>query len=117
MRCLRAATISGVVNNPRGLTPPPEPDGDELAFRRAGERHRVSMRVTLKAASGAVIEGWALNESRGGVRVKLEEKVALGSAFEVALSTGADPVAACLGRVVWVQEEPDGVVCGIELVE
>jgi hypothetical protein len=73
------------------------------------------MRVTLRAQSGEVLSGWALNMSRGGVRVMLAQKVDLGSTFEVTLSTGADPVTSCMGRVVWVQEEPDGVVCGIEL--
>jgi PilZ domain len=74
------------------------------------------MRVTLKSRSGEVLHGWALNVSRGGVRVVLKDEVGLGSEFEVTLSTGADPVSSCPGRVVWVQEEAEGVVCGIELV-
>jgi hypothetical protein len=52
--------------------------------------------------------------SRGGVRVILEEKVELGSEFDVTLSTGEESSAPLVGRVVWVQEEPDGVVAGIE---
>lgn len=74
------------------------------------------MRVALKSPSGEMLHGWALNVSRGGVRVILEEDVQLGAEFEVTLSTGADPVTSCPGRVVWVQEE-DGVVCGIELAK
>jgi hypothetical protein len=114
-----AAIIHDAVKDQPGLvlTPPPESDGDGVASRRLGARHGVSMRVRLKSASGATLDGWALNVSRGGVRVILAEKVTIGSVYQVALSTGADPVAACSGRVVWVQEEPDGVVCGIELVE
>ncbi len=73
------------------------------------------MRVTLTAQSGEVLTGWALNVSRGGVRVILDGMVELGCELEVSLSTGADPVTSCGGRVVWVQEEPDGIVCGIEL--
>jgi hypothetical protein len=73
------------------------------------------MRVLLKSRNGKVLEGWALNVSRGGVRVVIEAKVELGSEYEVTLTTGADPGSSCMGRVVWVQEEPDGVVCGIEL--
>jgi PilZ domain len=87
------------------------------ATRRVAARHGVSMRVTLKSGSGEVRQGWALNVSRGGVRVVLEGKVDLGEEFEVLLSTGADPGTSCMGRVVWVQEEPDGVVCGIELAK
>jgi hypothetical protein len=77
----------------------------------------VSARVSLRSAAGAVFEGWALNVGRGGVRVILEEKIEVGAEFEVTLSGGVDPSpspATRLGRIVWVQEEPDGVVAGIE---
>jgi hypothetical protein len=91
------------------------PVGDDVhATRRGGARHEVSSRVTLKAKSGKVLEGWALNISRGGVRVILEENVELGSEFDVILSTGEESSTPQVGRVVWVQEEPDGVVAGIE---
>jgi PilZ domain len=103
--------------NRRSLTPStglPVGEDDVHATRRGAARHDVSSRVTLKAKSGALLEGWALNVSRGGVRVILEEKVKLGSEFEVTLSTGEDSAAPLIGRVVWVQEEPDGVVAGIE---
>jgi len=64
-----------------------------------------------------VLEGWALNVSRGGVRVILEEKIEPGTHFEVTLIGGpgdADPPSPQVGCVVWIQEEPDGVVAGIE---
>jgi hypothetical protein len=100
----------------RWIPTPARPlDEDIGASRRGAARHGVSMRVTLKPPSGKVLMGWALNLSRGGVRAIFVEKVELGSEFEVTFSTGADPVTSCIGRVVWVQEEPDGVVCGIEL--
>jgi hypothetical protein len=73
------------------------------------------MRVTLRSASGAVLQGWALNVSRDGMRVALRDPVDLGADFEVTLSTGADPGMSCRGRVVWLRQERDGVVCGIEL--
>jgi hypothetical protein len=97
------------------------------ATRRGGARREVSARVTLAARDGGgrsrsaePLEGWALNVSRGGVRVILEQKVELGAEFEVTLSDGAplsDLPAARVGRIVWVQEEPDGVVAGIEFRE
>jgi len=104
------------VKNRRSLTPSAglPAENDVHATRRGGARHEVSSRVALKAASGAILEGWALNVSRGGVRVILEEKVELGSEFDVILSTGEESSAPQAGRVVWVQEEPDGVVAGIE---
>ncbi|HEY1697743.1 MAG TPA: PilZ domain-containing protein [Polyangiaceae bacterium] len=109
--------------NRRSLTPSTGmPSGDDVHHtRRGGARHEVSSRVTLKRSKGAgdgdgsdVLEGWALNVSRGGIRVILEEKVELGAEFEVTISTGEDTSSAVIGRVVWVQEEPDGVVAGIE---
>jgi hypothetical protein len=108
------------------------------ATRRGGARREVSARVTLAARDGGgpnggaaePLEGWALNVSRGGVRVILEQKVELGAEFEVTLADGlaggrsaADGASmgemptSRIGRIVWVQEEPDGVVAGIEFRE
>jgi hypothetical protein len=117
-----------MVKNRRSLTPTPDSRGPGMhATRRGGARREVSARVTLAAREGGgrsrstePLEGWALNVSRGGVRVILEEKVELGAEFEVTLSDGAplgDLPPARVGRIVWVQEEPDGVVAGIEFRE
>jgi hypothetical protein len=121
---------SQLVKNRRSLTPSDAPDesGDVHATRRGGARHEISARVTLRAmaATGpadsnssatAPFEGWALNVSRGGLRVILEESVELGAEFEVTMSgsaLGDDDGVPRVGRIVWVQEEPDGVVAGIE---
>lgn len=121
---------------PSKSTPPSGPAGGVHATRRGEARRGYSARVTLKGTSGKVLgqvlEGWALNVSRGGVRVILEEKVDLGAEFEVTLSSDAGVGRAAsdasstwpasdgsvdvpsTGRIVWVQEEPDGVVAGIE---
>jgi hypothetical protein len=113
------------VKNRRSLTPTTGvsdiAEGGLHATRRGGARHEVSSRVTLQGAAGQLLEGWALNVSKGGVRVILEEKVDLGVEFEVTLApaVGADSSASSahnVGRVVWVQEEPDGVIAGIEFV-
>ena len=82
-------------------------------MRRGGARREVTERVTLRSDDGKthdgktpkILEGWALNVSRGGVRAILEEKVTLGQTFEV--SIGTDEVQTRPGRVVWVQEEPE----------
>ena len=84
------------------------------AMRRGGARREVSERVTLKNQEGGTFEGWALNVSRGGVRAILEEKVVLGQRFDVTI--GTDDALVRQSRVVWVQEEPDGVIVGIEFV-
>lgn len=91
------------------------------ATRRGGARHEISARVTLAAVGpashGEPLEGWALNISRGGVRVILEGKVDLGAEFEITMTEGVGPDTTTnrrLGRIVWVQDEPDGVIAGIE---
>lgn len=104
------------MKNRRSLTPSTGmPVGDDVhATRRGGARHDVTARVSLKTRDGAVFEGWALNISRGGIRVILEDKVDLGTELEVTMTTGEDLTSPVMGRVVWVQEEPDGIVAGIE---
>ncbi len=82
------------------------------AMRRGGARREVTERVSLKAEDGTTLDGWALNVSRGGLRAILEEKVVLGQKFDVAV--GTDEVLLRPSRVVWVQEEPDGVIVGLE---
>ncbi len=81
-------------------------------MRRGGARREVTERVTLRHEDGRVLEGWALNVSRGGLRAILEDKVILGQKFEIGL--GSEEVLHRAGRIVWVQEEPDGVIVGIE---
>ncbi|MGH7272025.1 MAG: PilZ domain-containing protein [Polyangiaceae bacterium] len=84
------------------------------ATRRGGARTELSARVALRSASGRELDGWVLNISRGGVRVILEESVDPGTDFDVTLLEVDGFDAPQPGRVVWVQEEPDGVIAGIE---
>ena len=99
-------------------TPPPPATGPSVAegqhaMRRGGARREVSTRVYFRDAEGKLHhEGWALNVSRGGVRVILEEKIAVDQEFQI--EVGTDDGLARKGRVVWVQEEPDGVIVGVE---
>ena len=72
-----------------------------------------SERVTLTSSSGGELTGWALNISRGGLRAILEENVELGAEFAIAI--GDDPPKK-RGRIVWIQEEPDGAIVGIEFL-
>ena len=107
-------------NPPPGGGTPPGPGGSGLnklpsgihAMRRGGARREVTERVTLRSEDGRVLDGWALNVSRGGLRAFLEDKVILGQKFEIGV--GTDEVIHRSGRIVWVQEEPDGVIVGIE---
>lgn len=96
----------------RSLTPPigiPIPGLPPTRRATGGARRNVSYRVSL--FRGAVeITGWALNISRGGLRAIVEEKVELGEVLEVNI---AEEGLRHRGRIVWTQEEPDGMIVGI----
>jgi len=103
--------------NEKDTPDPPSPPGMNVpsgvhAMRRGGARREVTERVRLKGEA-QTFEGWALNVSRGGLRVILEDKVALGQKFDIEVGSEEDALKR-QGRVVWVQEEPDGVIVGVE---
>ena len=79
--------------------------------RRSGARRELSERVMLVTRSGANISGWALNIGRGGVRVIVESALNLAEEFEIHVGGETQ---AMHGRVVWLQEEPDGTIAGLE---
>lgn len=81
-------------------------------MRRVEGRTETSERVVLRREA-KLLDGWALNVSRGGIRAILEERVELGETYEV--RSGLDSWRP--GRVVWVQDEPDGVVVGIAYLD
>jgi len=106
-----------VVKNRKHLTPSmgvPTIDGTH-AMRRGGARRVVTERVILKT-DDVSYEGWALNVSRGGVRLILEDPVKLGDEFEVTIGTAESSPLVRRARVVWVQQEPDGAIVGLEFI-
>jgi hypothetical protein len=103
-------------------TPPSVNERDEdstsgrRAMRRCGARREISDRVSMQSKSGnaRTLEGWALNMSRGGLRVVLEDDVGLGEEFDITIGQGDVPTKQ--GRIVWIQKEADGLICGIEFL-
>jgi hypothetical protein len=57
--------------------------------------------------------GWTLNVSRGGVRVVLEEPVVAGVDYQVAIGDSKARPA----RVVWVRDEADGQIAGLQFLD
>jgi hypothetical protein len=103
----------------RSLTPGTGSErGDVHATRRGtgGARKEVTDRVSLREG-GAELWGWALNASRGGIRIILEDKVELGSEYDVEMGSDEGAGKSRRGRVVWVQEETDGMVVGVEFID
>ena len=101
-----------MVTRRRSLTNSSPPSDLPPQRRLSGARHVVAKRVSLFQGEREV-DGWALNISRGGLRAIVEEEIDLGADFEIAIE-GED--ARRRGRVVWVQDEPDGSVIGISFV-
>ena len=76
-----------------------------------GPRREASERVCLRPmAAGADIFAWTLNVSRGGLRLIVEDAVAVGAAYLV--SIGDEP--ARPATVVWTREEADGQIAGMK---
>lgn len=100
----------------KNLTPPPGvPDEQHGTRRRAGgARREASDRVRFKS-EGSEVEGWTLNVSRGGVRVVVEEPLVLGGEYE--LSIGEDDGVTRPCRIVWVQDEADGQIVGVQFLD
>jgi hypothetical protein len=71
--------------------------------------------VRLSAAD-RVIEGWTLNASRGGLRVIVEDRVTVGALFELSVGDVVPPVTR-QSKVVWVQDEADGTICGLKFLD
>jgi hypothetical protein len=63
---------------------------------------------------GRTVEGWSLNISAGGLRAILDEQVELGQTFEITLGEASEQRP---GQVVWIQDEPDGAIVGVQFLD
>ncbi len=79
-----------------------------------GARREASERVVLRDEDlGIDLEGWTLNVSHGGLRIVVEEVVGVAQTYDVSIGdTAARPA-----RVVWVREEADGRIVGLEFLD
>jgi hypothetical protein len=69
-------------------------------------------------APGRSLEGWALNISRGGIRVLVEETLAIGELFDLSIGEISEPDSLRRkGRIAWVQEGADGAIAGVEFTD
>jgi hypothetical protein len=66
------------------------------------------------SCDGVEIEGWSLNVSRGGVRVVIEERLAVGDRVDIRLGGSA---IARPGRVAWAKVAPDGQILGLQFLD
>ncbi len=70
----------------------------------------------LLRAPGFETSGWTLNVSRGGVRLVVEDKVDVGREYELSIGDEQTNVVR-RGRVVWVQDEADGQIAGVQFID
>ena len=82
------------------------------ARRQLGPRYESSDRVTLRHDE-RTLSGWALNVSQGGLRMIVEDPLQVAEVFDVLV--GEAPPRP--GRIVWVREEADGRIAGIEFLD
>lgn len=103
------------MGNRRSLTPTGSTDGEVHATRRVlgGARREIADRVVVRLGD-TELAGWALNVSRGGIRLIIEGVVELGQTYELAIGS---EVGTRRGRIVWLQEERDGMVVGVEFTD
>jgi hypothetical protein len=81
--------------------------------RVGGSRKEASDRLRFVMGERSV-DGWALNRSRGGIRAIVDEVIELGTSLQLFI---ADDAAARPARIVWIQEEPDGAIVGVEFTD
>lgn len=104
------------MTNRRSLSESPDASAagpaDAHAVRRGESRTEASERIVVRRGE-ALLDAWTLNISAGGMRLVLEDKVALGDILEIRQDTEVWRAA----QVVWIQEEPDGAVVGVEYTD
>jgi len=86
----------------------------EARRQGGGARKEASDRVRFFGHSGEV-EGWTLNLSRGGVRVVVEEALELGQEYDVIIGDDEHVRRPC--RVVWLRQEADGQIAGVQFLD
>lgn len=79
-----------------------------------GARREASDRVLIcDEQSGVEIEGWTLNVSHGGLRIVVEDPLDVAKGYSVVVGESSPRPA----RVVWVREEIDGRIAGLEFLD
>jgi hypothetical protein len=94
-----------------------EPQAPGCAQRRrvGGARREASERVSLRA-SAFETDGWTLNVSRGGIRAIVETPLSEGAEYDLVVGDAA-VTKARRARVVWLRDESDGQIVGLEYLD
>lgn len=79
-----------------------------------GSRRPASDRVIL-VKDGCQHSGWALNVSRGGMRIVLEDPIEPHSRYDLLL--GEEGAQSRPVRVVWIKEQAGGQIAGLQFLD
>jgi len=89
------------------------PSDQPHATRRVGGPRREATERVRLVAEGFESDGWTLNISRGGARLIVEDHVEPGEHYELSVGDAALREV----RIVWVQDEADGQVIGVQFLD
>lgn len=81
--------------------------------RRTHARYELDDRACLIDSAGREVEAWTLNISRGGVRIVAEAMLEPGDEVDICVGDVLPAELGMRAKVVWVQEERDGVIAGL----
>lgn len=76
----------------------------------SANRGRAAAEYSFEAFESA---GWTLNISRGGARLIVDERVEPGERYGLEIGQNASREV----RIVWVQDEADGQIIGVQFVD
>ena len=90
--------------------------GDDLAVHRGARRtsRRFPLHADIEVLEPRLATGVSINVSAGGLRVAIDEPVAVGEFCVLRVRTAADRETIEHARVVWTRELPDGFLVGLE---
>jgi len=94
-------------------------NNETLRDRRTsgGPRHEISTRLVLRSDTNRH-DAWALNISKGGIRVITEGSTYLGQILDVEeCHSDSAGLPSRRARVVWARNEPDGSIVGLEFAD
>ena len=81
--------------------------------RRASRRYPLAADVELLEPKPAT--GFAINASAGGLRIAIDETLPVGELVVIVIRTESREMTEH-ARVVWVKDQPDGALIGLEFV-
>lgn len=90
--------------------------GDDREVHRGARRasRRYPLHADIEVLEPCLAAGVSLNVSAGGLRVAIDQRVAVGDVCVLRVRTAADRETIEYARVVWTREQPDGFLVGLE---